>query len=265
MDDFPSLFAKDFGIKPQGKSAPMAPPRNSAPAGGGIPDFGLRSDFGRSSYSNSKSATPIFDDHDRDVGNIFNDVYSGPPKHSSESRSFNAASSSLDYDSIFKDEKAKYSSGPVFDKPVYDDDIFEGVPGLKSSSVPSTAKYDDMFSSMSSPPLTKDKVQSSSMFDDLLGGIGRKDAEVKNQSQKVEKGASTFDDLLPGFGRSTSPVTARYTVIPILFGSSNVSSAADLFVTLYGLFSFFFQLVEVQVPNILFTQGHQRLVMNQLS
>ncbi|XVF21222.1 hypothetical protein REPUB_Repub12eG0072000 [Reevesia pubescens] len=206
MDDFPGLLAKDFGIKPQGKSAPMAPLRN--PSSGS--NYGLGSDFTRSSSGNAKSSSnSIFDDNDRD-GLMFNDVYGGPPKYSSESRATTAPSSSFDYDSFFKDPKP-----PVFDKPVYDDDLFDGLPGIKSSSATSAAKYDDVFTISGSSPRSKHKSLNSSPFDDLFGKIGRKEAETetepKSERVKAEKDAPLFDDLLPGFGRSSSPASARST------------------------------------------------------
>ncbi|EOX93652.1 hypothetical protein QQP08_000761 [Theobroma cacao] len=212
MDDFPGLLAKDFGIKPQGKSAPMAPPRNPS-SGTNISsgsNYGFRSDFTRSSSGNAKSSSnSIFDDHDRD-GLIFNDVFGGPPKYSSESRATTAQTSSFDYDSIFKDPKP-----PVFDKPVYDDDLFDGLPGIKSSSsAASAAKYDDVFASISgSSPPPKHRSVSSSPFDELLGNLGRKETDTKTKSERVkaEKDAPVFDDLLPGFGRSSSPAPARST------------------------------------------------------
>ncbi|CAN1781362.1 Auxilin-related protein 2 [Linum perenne] len=45
----------------------------------------------------------------------------------------------------------------------------------------------------------------SSAFDDLLGNLGKKGAESRRESPKVEKDSPAFDDLLPGFGRSSSP------------------------------------------------------------
>ncbi|PPR87673.1 hypothetical protein GOBAR_AA33012 [Gossypium barbadense] len=203
MDDLPGLFAKDFGIKPQGKAAPMAPPRNSSSG----PNYGYRSDFTRSSSANVKSSSnSIFDDQDRDGGLVFDDVYGGPPKYSSESRATTAQTSSFDYDSFFKDPKP-----PVYDKPVYDDDIFDGLPGIKSSSTTSAAKYDDVFSISGSPPRPKNKSPNNSPFDDLLGNLGGKEPEMKVKSERVkpEKDAPLFDDLLSGFGRSSSPTPAR--------------------------------------------------------
>ncbi|MBA0686390.1 hypothetical protein Goari_013996 [Gossypium aridum] len=202
MDDLPGLFAKDFGIKPQGKAAPMAPPRNASSG----PNYGYRSDFTRSSSANAKSSSnSIFDDQDRDGGLVFDNVYGGPPKYSSESRATTAQTSSFDYDSFFKDPKP-----PVYDKPVYDDDIFDGLPGIKSSSTTSAAKYDDVFSISGSPPRPKNKSPNNSPFDDLLGNLGGKEPEMKVKSERVkpEKDAPLFDDLLSGFGRSSSPTPA---------------------------------------------------------
>ncbi|MBA0875398.1 hypothetical protein Goshw_009740 [Gossypium schwendimanii] len=204
MDDFPGLLAKDFGIKPQGKSAPMAPPRN--PSSG--TNYGFGSDFIRSSYGNDRSSSnSIFDDHDRD-GLMFNDVYGGPPKYSSESRATAEQTSLNDYDSFFKDSKP-----PVFDKPVYDDDLFDGLPGVKSSSSASAAKYDNVFGISQSTSRSRDKFPGSSPFDDLLGNLGTKESETKTKSEKMkaEKDEPLFDDLLPGFGRSSSPASARST------------------------------------------------------
>ncbi|GLT75029.1 hypothetical protein SLA2020_467840 [Shorea laevis] len=206
MDDFPGLLAKDFVIKPQGKSAAMAPPRANLSS---VSNFGLRSDFGHSSSANAESSAPIFDDYDRD-GLLFDDVFGGPPKYSSEFRA--AASSSFDYDSIFKDHNAKSSSMPVFGKPVYDDDIFDGLPGLKTSSTSSAPKYDNIFASISgSPPTAKNKMQNSSPFDDLLGNLGRKGDEMKTERMRPDEDASAFDDLIPGFGGSSPPLSSKST------------------------------------------------------
>ncbi|CAI0552214.1 unnamed protein product [Linum tenue] len=224
MDDFPGLLARDFGFKPQGKSAPMAPPaRNSSNSNAFASSFG--SEPTRSASSLSGKSAPIFDDHDRVGGGadglMFNDVFGGPPKYgeSRGGRSGNAGSSSsaatsFDYDAIFKDQNAKSSSLPVFDKPVYDEDIFDGLPGLKSASVTSsTAKFhDDVFAAVGGGSSPKHKSMNSSAFDDLLGNLGKKGAETKREApSKVEKDSPAFDDLLPGFGRSSSPSISRST------------------------------------------------------
>ncbi|KAL5861631.1 hypothetical protein ACOSQ4_002927 [Xanthoceras sorbifolium] len=225
MDDFPGLLARDFGFKPQGKSAPMAPPRNTT-NNSSSSGFGLGSDYTKS--SSLKSTSTVFDDHDRGDGLLFNDVFGGPPKYSSASAvdSSGGGGTTFDYDSIFKDsqnnnaaksETPKSNSMPVYDKPVYDDDIFEGLPGVKRSSTSSapaaaSSKFDNVFASISGSPSIQQQQQRSarenSPFDDLLGNLGKKETESR---AKPEKDVSVFDDLLPGFGRSSSPSTNRST------------------------------------------------------
>lgn len=100
---------------------------------------------------------------------------------------------------------------PVYDKPVYDDDIFDGVPGLKSSSA--KAKYDDVFASVAASSALSPK--GSDAFDDLLGGFGKVERESKSssvnfkRSEREDKGVPAFDDLIPGFG-GTSARSERY-------------------------------------------------------
>lgn len=209
MDEFPSLLARDFGFKPQGKSAPMAPSRASNSS------FVLGSNASEFPKSSSLRSTDVFDDHDRD-GPFFNDVFVGPPKYSStsavDSRSGNT--SSFDYGSISGSSNA--NSMPVYDKPVYDDDvdIFKGLPGLRTSSTPaaaassSGANFDDVFASFSRSSAKHESARESSPLDDLLGNLGKKETESRVKS---EKDVSAFDDLLPGFGRSRSPSSNRST------------------------------------------------------
>ncbi|XP_059589744.1 auxilin-related protein 1-like [Vitis vinifera] len=83
----------------------------------------------------------------------------------------------------------------VYDKPVYDYDIFDGVPGLNTSG---SVNY-DVFSTVSGS-----KQKQNDAFDDLFGGFGRKDPEPK-RSGNVEDVGSGFDDLLHGFGRISPP------------------------------------------------------------
>ncbi|KAJ8899338.1 hypothetical protein K2173_018312 [Erythroxylum novogranatense] len=144
--------------------------------------------FSSGSFGSTRrsSSNPVFDDHNRAgaaAGDdfLFDDVFGGPPKYS-ESRGAarirsvtgTTTSSSIpafDYDSIFKDQNAKSSSLPVIDKPVYDDDIFGGLPGIKnaSSGGTSSAKYDDVFASIGTAASPKHKsLNSSSPFDDLI-------------------------------------------------------------------------------------------------
>ncbi|KAG5050119.1 hypothetical protein JHK85_011222 [Glycine max] len=165
MNDFDGLLATDFGFKPQGKSAPMAASKVSSNNKTSSLNFDLGSRSTRTSNSsvNAAAAAASFDD-------LFGD-----------SSVFRA---SADFRS--KSVNVPVHDGPVFDKPVYDDDddIFDGVPGLKSSS---KVSYDDVFAPGGS-------AAAAAAFDDLLGRLGK--------SEKVEKGAADFDDLIPGFRSS---------------------------------------------------------------
>ncbi|CAI9770707.1 unnamed protein product [Fraxinus pennsylvanica] len=191
MDDL-DVLARDFGFRPQGKSNPM-----------------------RSDQADRRPARSV-DDQKRD-GMLFNDVFGGPPKYTSSSSSNNSsnksAMSDFEYESIFKSESKisnsntggnKMSSFPVYDKPVYDDDdIFDGLPGLKSKLGTSSVRFDDnVFASIASPPSTKSRNQKA--FDDLLGNFGGNDkfGESINKSSNAKSSSTSrgFDDLLPGFG-----------------------------------------------------------------
>ncbi|GFZ20027.1 hypothetical protein Acr_28g0007320 [Actinidia rufa] len=193
MDDF-GMLARDFGFRPQGKSAPMAPPKSS---------FGARSDGVDRSSSSSRD------------GFLFNDVFSGPPKHTSAGNSKSASSmSDFDYDSIFKSSSAttaasdskNRSSSPVYDKPVYDEDIFDGLPGLKSKSTSSSVRFDnDVFESISSnQKQNRNQSQSGVVFDDFLGNLGMNE----KSEQKKDTSSRGLDDLIPGFG-GISPQSSR--------------------------------------------------------
>nr|KYP38410.1 UBA domain-containing protein 7 [Cajanus cajan] len=176
MNDFDGLFTSDFGLKPQGKSAPMAPKQSSNAAS--VP---LNFDFGSRSSASRRDAKP-FDDllagagsDNRRVGSAFDldSMYGGPPARSANS-----------------------PPPPVYDKPVYDDDIFDGVPGLKTTS--SKVKFDDFFAA------TSEGGGGAAAFDDLLGGFGNEPkSSGGKRSEKDGKGVSDFDDLLAGFGNSS--------------------------------------------------------------
>jgi len=174
MNDFDGLFTSDFGLKPQGKSAPMAP----------------------SSKGSSKAAPINFDFGSRSASN-FDDLLAGA---GSDTR---RADSPFDLDSMYGGPPARSASSPppVYDKPVYDDDIFDGVPGMKSSS---KVKFDNVFA-------TTERGGSDAVFDDLLGGFGKEPkSSGGKRSEKDAKGASDFDDLLAGFGHRGTPSTGRY-------------------------------------------------------
>lgn len=87
---------------------------------------------------------------------------------------------------------------------MYDDDIFDGVPGLKSTS---KVKFDDVFA-------TTTESGRGAAFDDLLGGFGKESKSSDGKrSEKDGKGVSDLDDLLAGFGHSRSSSGGRYIYV----------------------------------------------------
>ncbi|CAH8328666.1 unnamed protein product [Eruca vesicaria subsp. sativa] len=193
MEDFTGLLTRDLGLKPQGKSAPMAGPKANSPAAD-YSSFASSYSFGNASGRKKSDSSPVFDDLSRDGDDpLFNDVFKD-----SRSQPPPPPMPSFDYDAMFKAPKS-----PVYDKPVYDDDdddVFEAIPDLKNppSSSQST-RFDDLFSS-----IPKHRKQNSSPLDDLIGNLGQ--PEEKEKEKEKEKGSSSaFDDLIPGFGRPSSP------------------------------------------------------------
>lgn len=201
MDDFKGLLARDFGLKPQGKSAPMAPQSNSSAA-----DFStFASSYNFANAGKKSDSSPVFDDLGRDGDDLLfkdADVFSAPQKYGSSSDSPSPSAPAFDYDAMFK-ERASPKSMPVFDKPVYDDeDVFDAIPERKIPSTSSqSARFEDVFSNISSSSSpAKHRKQNSSPFDDLMGN---------NLGHRETQSSSVFDDLIPGFGRTSSPPTKR--------------------------------------------------------
>nr|XP_018678381.1 PREDICTED: auxilin-related protein 2-like isoform X1 [Musa acuminata subsp. malaccensis] len=208
MDELPGILARDFGFRPQGKSAPMAASK-AASAGGVNLDAGMN----RSSEASSSLNRPRSGPNPTSAGDPFlgdhrfktpgsrsppghDDIFGGPPSYSNKSSDRRSVEGLSHY-------KSKSSSSlPVYDKPVHDDDaIFDGVPGLKSTS----AKYDDIFSSV----LPASKHDSTPPYDDLLENLGKPMPAPKNaneeRSGEKEHDLSGFDELIPGFGGSSPP------------------------------------------------------------
>ncbi|XP_010931651.1 auxilin-related protein 2 [Elaeis guineensis] len=220
MDEFPGLLARDFGFRPQGKNAPMAASKAASVGGMNLGSGSARSSASSNSGSKSRSGwnstgDSLFGDHGVGIADsrsppTYDDVFAGPPRYSNSSshgRS-GSANSHPSFDSIFEDfrdsrvKPATTSSAPVNDKPVYDDDIFDGVPGIKSSSV----KYDDVFASMSAGS----NHVSSPPYDDLLENLGKaipesKSAGDKRSGELKDQDLSGFEELIPGFGGSSPP------------------------------------------------------------
>lgn len=176
MDDFGVLTEK-YGLKPQGKAAPMAAAKRA-------------SNYNRTTQTNSKfSSVPAwnstftngsqFDDNTTSKAggfDAFDDVFGGFQKPSKPT-----SNSSFDFDSIFNGSNNSTSPTPNY----VDDDIFGGTPGLKTSdSFPSFSKRSDS-------------------VDDLLGGFGQLGGKNNSRSDikagEPRKSAS-YNDLIPGFG-----------------------------------------------------------------
>ncbi|KAL4587879.1 hypothetical protein LXL04_000754 [Taraxacum kok-saghyz] len=203
MDDF-GMLAKDFGFRPQGKSAPMK-------SSGGD----------RRSRHSPSSATLSAD------GNgIFNDVFGGPPKYTNNNANSKSTSSmsDFDYDSIFKDSvsannneaktKPTSSNSPVYDKPVYDDDVFDGLPGIKSKPISSSSsgRYDDnIFASMTSSPPKPSPL--TDHFDDLFSNLGRTEKAQPSKHQ-YDQSPRGFDELISGFGSGSPASGTRWNSDP---------------------------------------------------
>ncbi|KAF0896216.1 hypothetical protein E2562_019699 [Oryza meyeriana var. granulata] len=214
MEGIEGLLA-DFGLRPQGKAAPMAASRSRAAAGSAWPN---------SRSFPAPSAAPSYDG-----------LFGGPPAA--------AASSTSSFDSLFGSSAARTNVAPA--ATVYDDDIFGAVPGRRptsNSTSSSSARYDgdDMFggggaaaaapafddvfsSNHSAPPPSYDDIlggfgvkpqageRKRSVVvedDDLLGGFGSKPhAEAEKKPVVVEEvnGGAGFHDLIPGFAGSSPP------------------------------------------------------------
>ncbi|KAG9154377.1 hypothetical protein Leryth_000812 [Lithospermum erythrorhizon] len=199
MDDL-DVLARDFGFRPQGKSAPMR--STTATSSSPVNDV-----FGGPSKStfNDFDYDSIFKNNNNDYDN------------SSSSRSRNASKTTSDF--------------PVFDKPVYDDDdgggdIFDGLPGMKSKSMSSSSKgvkfedgdvfgsmgasgidqFDDLLGNFGRNRIEERNVGSMQGMDDFLGGFRKNEKEVKSSGSLRD-----FDDLLGGFGSESSGIGNRPT------------------------------------------------------
>ncbi|XP_072974984.1 auxilin-related protein 2-like [Typha angustifolia] len=192
MDEFPGLLARDFGFRPQGKSAPMAASKSSSSNA----SAGSNTSSWNAPRSGWKPGDSLLGDDDS--------VFAAPPP---PKFSHHSSSSAASLDAIFDGFKepgsrsaSAASSLPVYDKPVYDDDIFDGVPGVKSSA---SVSYDDVFASMASGP-GSNHVSSPPAYDDLLENLGKAMPDRRSEERK-EQDLSAFDELIPGFGGSSPP------------------------------------------------------------
>ncbi|XP_019458669.1 PREDICTED: auxilin-related protein 2-like isoform X1 [Lupinus angustifolius] len=214
MNNFDNLLSSsDFGFKPKGKSAPMAPSSNN-----NINDnHSSNLDFGsRSSNRNNRDADGF--------GDLFGGASKSDAPFNLDSMFTGSGSSAADFGS-----RSANSPPPVYDKPVYDDDIFHGVPGVKTTF---KVQYDDVFASDGGRGGGSDR---SGAFDDLLGGFGKESKSSGGKRlEKDEKGVSDFDDLLAGFGTSARPSSSErhtpdihWSSEPTASGSKRTSAVAE--------------------------------------
>lgn len=171
MDEF-GILTQSIGFKSQAKSAPMAALKRS-----NIPAQNSNSVIG--SFLGDPDKHFPSSDNQKSFSDDFGDIFGKPLNKSKQSDG-----SSFDYDSLFKnlnDLGTRASSMPV-----YDDDIFGRMPGMKNSA---QVKKDGGF--------------------DFLRNYSSTDSKPKNSqrkgSGKMEKNAAGFDDLLSGFGGSSPP------------------------------------------------------------
>ncbi|KAL2486200.1 Auxilin-related protein 2 [Abeliophyllum distichum] len=167
-------------------------------------DFGFR-----------RKPNPIRSDPGRSIGDQNRDgfLFNENSWSSNSTNNNNNKQSSMNdfvYDSILNsDSKSsdnnnfKTSSLPVYDNPVSNEDIFDG---LKNTSTASSVRLDDeVFASIASPSSRKSRNQNDD-FGDLMGNLGRKGNNSKNKSSSAKSSSSLrgFDDLLAGFGNGSS-------------------------------------------------------------
>ncbi|CAL1362513.1 unnamed protein product [Linum trigynum] len=221
MDEF-GVLTERFGLKPQGKSAPMAaskrpnsataaPTRNLAsgsPVNSHSPPYPSTAAYGTNSF-NGISVGGNGDLFGNQKAQSFGgstdgfEVFGGFDKGSKQSN----GSSSFDYDSIFSGHNHSNARSSL-----ENDDIFGG--GLKSSNASSN---DDLFGSFAS------NQKQSVPIDELFGNFGSKPSPSLNR-----EGSSGFYDLLPGFNLSKTSDKRENTRTT----KSSFNSADDPFVVL---------------------------------
>ncbi|KAI4375147.1 hypothetical protein MLD38_013051 [Melastoma candidum] len=243
MDEF-GVLTEQYGLKPQGKSAPMAASKPSVTSSSSFPSSSVPNfswDFPAAGIANPGHAS-AFDDSNvfgtsgsrSGIGNNaqrsvnlddFGDVFGrdGMSKSSAKSSRNGSNLDGFDYDGFF-DSGSKHKSGFGANNDV-GDDIFGGISSLSSSghkghaagrddedifgafkSKPSVPKSDVLGSSFIPPP-----PRSGSQVGDLLGGFGSSNSSGfsgSNGSGSVKRmtgnNVGLGDDLIPGFGGSNS-------------------------------------------------------------
>lgn len=207
MDEF-GILTERYGLKPQGKSVPMAAlKRNIDNNNAQNWNLGMDSDLNTKSSSESNSVVGSYLDSMQFTGykrtsnnshsDPYDDIFGGPVNSTKPTGNLGSGDggSSFDYDSIFSGSIRNGSALNSYGN----DDIFGGMPGCTSSnSAKNNVNNDDIFGTFTSPP------KQNAQIDDLLGGFGGAQAKPKsssgNRSSNGAKNAYNFDDFIPGFG-----------------------------------------------------------------
>lgn len=213
MDQF-GVLTESYGLKPQGKSAPMASAKRATDVGNSqTGNFGINSGLHSKSdhYGSRSSQRSTFDygsflddnngvfksrsnnNNSHNFGGLDDgfDIFGGPNKPASQSNGGNDFS--FDYDSIFMGPNDSVSTSSSSHNHV--DDIFGGMPGLKNSA---PAKTNHGLAAFPSPPKHGVPVG------DSLGKIVLPQSKSKNSnkkgSDKLAKSVPEVEDLITGFG-----------------------------------------------------------------
>lgn len=189
MDEF-GVLTERFGLKPQGKSAPMA--ASKQPASSNTFHSGFNSGLnGKSSFDSGFVDVSFQKNTKPDSYAGVDDIFGSLTQSTKHLRNSASSPSSFDYDSIFFGSK---NSDPSYD------DVFSGIPGFKSSV---TAKKEDPVRSFS-PSLNQ-----TSQVDDLFGDFSSnvvKPTPKPNGLKTAPNNGAPFDELISGFGASNSPI-----------------------------------------------------------
>lgn len=166
------MLTERFGLKPQGKSAPMASSKRAS----NLADSGLNT---KSSQNGSRSQQ--HSNFDFDYGSLVND------RNGSDKKTQRFGGLDDGIDEIFGgNTKSNVGNGVSFDF----DPIFGGSNKSVSTSSSSSVYVDDIFGGLN---------KKSVGVDDLLDKIGGIHVNTKSSNQK----APDFDELIPGFGGSS--------------------------------------------------------------
>lgn len=185
MDEF-GVFTERFGLKPQGKGAPMAASKRTVGNNNNNNNNARSWNFGVESNANHNPSSFLGDQRDpkRYYGGAsgdYDDIFGGNNNTTKQSAT-TGGGSSFDYDSFFLGSNAN-SLSRGYDN----DDIFGAMPSNYSKN-----DSDDIFGSFASPP------KQSAPTDDLL-------SDFVGAAAKPKGTTSNFDDLIPGFGANVAP------------------------------------------------------------